>query len=152
MLKICLCSDNHGDMDSLQKVLSENPACDYYLHCGDSQFSPDEIRPFVSIAGNNDWDYEYPKQLILELGGHRILLIHGNGYTYLMDNFVRKARSEHADVVFFGHTHMFTDKAYSGIRFINPGSTFYNRDLTSPCYARVYFYDDGTIRAERVDL
>lgn len=139
-------------MDSLQKVLSENPACDYYLHCGDSQFSPDEIRPFVSIAGNNDWDYEYPKQLILELGGHRILLIHGNGYTYLMDNFVRKARSEHADVVFFGHTHMFTDKAYSGIRFINPGSTFYNRDLTSPCYARVYFYDDGTIRAERVDL
>ena len=102
MLKICLCSDNHGDMDSLQQVLSENPACDYYLHCGDSQFSPDEIRPFISIRGNNDWDYDYPKQLILEIGGHRILLIHGHGYTYQMDQFARKARSEHADVVFFG--------------------------------------------------
>ncbi len=152
MLKICLCSDNHGDMDSLQQVLSENPACDYYLHCGDSQFSPEQLRPFISIEGNNDWNYDFPKQLILEIGGHRILLIHGHGYTYQMDHFVKKARNEHVDVVFFGHTHMFTDKVYSGIRFINPGSTFYNRDLTSPCYARVYFYDDGSIRTERVDL
>ena len=139
-------------MDSLQQVLSENPACDYYLHCGDSQFSPDEIRPFISIKGNNDWYYDYPRQLILEIGGHRILMIHGNGYTYQMDQFARKARSEHADVVFFGHTHSFMDKVFSGIHFINPGSTFYNRDLTSPCYARVYINDDGSIRVERIDL
>ena len=52
MLKICLMSDNHGDEYSLSKVLSDNPACDYYIHCGDSLMSEDEIRPFISVKGN----------------------------------------------------------------------------------------------------
>ena len=46
----------------------------------------------------------------------------------------------------------FADDLFSNIRFINPGSTLYNRDLTAPSYARVYIDDDGKIFVERVDL
>ena len=152
MLRICLCSDNHGDIDSINKILNDNPSCDYYLHAGDAMLDPSYMNPFAVVLGNNDWDYEYPKQLILEIGGHRILLFHGHGYTYSVNMLVEKAKQEKVDTIFFGHTHVFMDKYIAGIRLINPGSCFHNRDLTPPSYARVYILDDGSIKAERIDL
>ena len=152
MLKICLCSDNHGDMESIQKVLADNPACDYYLHCGDSLVPPEELSPFASVEGNNDWSFDYPASRILEIGGHRIFMFHGTGYTFSKKLMVEKARQAKADIVFFGHTHTFTDEVYHNIRFINPGSTLYNRDLSAPSYARVYLLDNGKVRVERIDL
>lgn len=152
MLKICLCSDNHGDMMSINKILSDNPACDYYFHCGDSLVPPEELSPFVSVEGNNDWSFDYPKERMFELAGHRIYMFHGTGYTFSKKLMVDKARSVKADIVFYGHTHTFADDIFSNIHFINPGSTLYNRDLTSPSYARVYLLDDGRVRVERIDL
>ena len=152
MLKICLCSDNHGNMESIRRILSENPACDYYLHCGDSMVSPDILSPFASVLGNNDWDYDYPRSRKFEIHGHRIFMFHGTGYTYSQKLMLNKAKDEKADVVFFGHTHVFTDETINKIRFINPGSTYHNRDMSCPCYAIVCFYDDGSISVERKDL
>ncbi|MBQ6334866.1 MAG: YfcE family phosphodiesterase [Erysipelotrichaceae bacterium] len=152
MLKICLCSDNHGDILSINKVLDDNPACDYYFHCGDSLLPPEEIEPFASVEGNNDWIFDYPKSRKFNIGGHTIFMFHGNGYTFSDKLLLQKAKDEKADIVFFGHTHSFCDKMIGNVRFINPGSTSYNRDLTAPCYARVYLLDDGKVRVERVDL
>ncbi len=152
MLKICLVSDNHGDLDCIERILSDNPACDYYLHCGDVMAAPENIAPFAAVSGNNDWFFEYPMQMIMEIGGHRILIMHGHKLIYSWNLMVDKAKKEKCDVVFYGHTHSFYDDIHNGIRFINPGSCHYNRDLTAPCYARVYILDDGNIRVERVDL
>lgn len=152
MLKICLVSDNHGDLGSIRKILNDNPACDYYFHAGDCLVEPFEIAPFVAVEGNNDWNYDYPKQRIFEIGGHRILLMHGHSYCWSMDLMVDKAKQEKCDVIFFGHTHSYMDKTVNGIRIINPGSCFHNRDMTSPSYARVYLMDDGKIKANRIDL
>jgi uncharacterized protein len=152
MLKICLMSDNHGDEYSLRKVLSDNPACDYYIHCGDSLMSEDEIRPFISVKGNNDWQYDFPNERILDIGGHKILVLHGHRYTYSYDLLASKAKENGCDTIFYGHTHMFNDETYDGIRMINPGSTNYNRDFSEPCYAIVTIEDDGTINVKRVNL
>ena len=152
MLKICLCSDNHGNMESIRKILTDNPACDYYFHCGDSLVTEKEISPFASVEGNNDWDSDFPKTRKIQLMDHTIFIFHGTGYTYSQKLMLERAKEEKADVVFFGHTHMFCDTTISNVRFINPGSTLYNRDLTSPSYARVYLNDDGSIHVERIDL
>ena len=152
MLKICLVSDNHGNVDCIDKILNDNPACDYYFHCGDVLLAPERIEPFIAVKGNNDWQYDYPKERVLAIGGHNILMIHGHQYTYSSNLLVYKAQEEKCDVVFFGHTHSFYDDIESGVRLINPGSCYHNRDLTSPCYARVYILDDGNIRVERIDL
>ena len=76
-------------------------------------------------------------------------MIHGNGYTWSMNVFVDKAKKEKVDTVFFGHTHIFMDDYYNGIRFINPGSIYNNRDLTPPCYAIVTIDDDDQIKVGR---
>lgn len=152
MLKICLVSDNHGNVDCIDKVLMDNPACDYYIHCGDVMVHEGRIAPFAAVCGNNDWAFDYPMQKIMELGGHRILVMHGHQYVYSWKSMVEKAKKEKCDVVFFGHTHSFYDDIHNGIRFINPGSCHYNRDMTSPCYARVFILDDGSIKVNRVDL
>lgn len=151
MLKLCVTSDNHGDVTSMRRILNDNPACDYYFHLGDSLFDEYELEPFISVRGNCDY-YDFPKQRIIEIQDKRILMIHGDGLTWSMNSFVDKARKEKADTVLFGHTHVFFDDIINGIRFINPGSTYHNRDLTPPCYARVYILDDGEIKVERVNL
>ncbi|MBR5754924.1 MAG: YfcE family phosphodiesterase [Erysipelotrichaceae bacterium] len=152
MLKLCVASDNHGNMSSIEKILCDNPACDYYFHLGDSMSDPELIAPFISVEGNNDYYYDYPRQRIIELMGHRILMMHGDGYTWSFNTFTDKAKKEKADIVLFGHTHMFHDEMHNGIRFINPGSCYHNRDMTAPCYARVYLLDDGTVKCERINL
>ena len=152
MLKILLVSDNHGDCDSIQKILHDNPACDYYFHCGDALLTPDEMKPFLVVRGNNEWGNEYPKQHIAKIKGHSILILHGNGYTFSLKDLRSKAIQEGCDTVFFGHTHLFMDDVLDGIRLINPGSCYYNRDYSAPCYAQVFIDDDGNIFVERKEI
>lgn len=152
MLKICLCSDNHGDIYSLEKIKQDNPACDYYFHLGDSHFDEAALSPFISVAGNNDWEYNFPKQRIVEIENHRILMLHGDGYTYNFDNLIYKAKQEECDVVFFGHTHIYFDEEIDGVRCINPGSCFHNRDYSNPCYALVNIDNNGKITSKRIDI
>ena len=152
MLKICLCSDNHGNLEVIHKILNDNPCCDYYFHLGDSYYDEKTLSPFISIEGNNDWDSDFPRQRIIEILNHRILLIHGDGYTYALSGLANKAIHEKCDVIMFGHTHEFFDEEYKGIRLINPGSCVHNRDLSKPCYAIVEINDDGVINVERIDI
>lgn len=151
MLKIILAGDNHGDIDSIKRILIDNPQADYYFHTGDSQMDPKYIEPFISVCGNNDWNTSLPKQRIINVENHKILLMHGNGYTYSTDALVYKAQEENCDIVFFGHTHIFFDKTIDGVRLINPGSTFYARNLEEPGYAIVTI-DKDIIKVKQVNL
>lgn len=151
-IRICVCSDNHGNLEAIEKIKIDNPNCDYYFHMGDSHFNENLLKPFISVEGNNDWEADFPRQRIVEIGNHRILLMHGDGYTYALSGLTNKAKHENCDVVMFGHTHEFLDEEYKGIRLINPGSCWHNRDLTSPCYAIVTIDENGTINVTRIDL
>lgn len=145
-------SDNHGDVYSLKKILSDNPACDYYIHCGDSSMSAEQIKPFISVKGNNDWQFDYPKERVLNMGNHNIYVMHGHNYTYSYMMLTEKAKASNCDVLFYGHTHLFSDEVFNGIRMINPGSSSYNRDFSEPCYAIVTINDDDSIDVKRVNL
>ena len=151
MLKIVLTGDNHGDMKSIARILQENPDADYYIHTGDSCVSPQAIEPFISVKGNNDYN-DFPKERILEIGNHKILLIHGQYYTYSLSELADKAKQEGCDSVFFGHTHQFAYKKVNDIIMINPGSTYYNRDFSNNCYAIVYIEDDDSYRVIKKEL
>ena len=152
MLKICLVSDNHANMDCIQRILNDNPDCDYYLHCGDACVPYEEMSPFACVKGNNDWDQDYPKERILEIGNYRILMIHGDGYTYFINRLAQKATQEKCNVVFYGHTHMYDDRYIDGVRLINPGSCSYNRDFSIPCYARIIIGDDNNMNVNKIEL
>lgn len=145
-------SDNHGDAYSLLKVINDNPNCDYYIHCGDSAMLEDDIKPFVSVKGNNDFKVNYPKDRIFDVGSHKIYVMHGHNYTFSYRMLTDKAKKNNCDVLFYGHTHLFNDEVFNGVRMINPGSTNYNRDYSDPCYAIVTIDDNGSIEAKRVNL
>ncbi|MDD5791176.1 MAG: YfcE family phosphodiesterase [Erysipelotrichaceae bacterium] len=153
MVKLCLVSDNHGDRGSLSKILYDNPDCDYYLHCGDSEMLEDEVRPFISVKGNNDYFSSFPKFRLMEIEGHRILIIHGHRIISPanIEGLAAIAKEKGCDVVFFGHIHIFTDAVIDGIRLINPGSTFYNRDYSEPCYAILHI-NRQNIEVKRINL
>ena len=152
MLKILLVSDNHGDHEVIQRILADNPACDYYFHCGDACLQPEDMKPFLVVRGNNEWTHAFPKQHICEIKGHRILIMHGNGYTFSKNTLREKAIEEGCDVVFYGHTHLFHDEIIYGVHLINPGSCYYNRDFSAPCYAQIFIDDDGNIFVNRKDV
>lgn len=152
-MKIVLCSDNHGNISQLKRILNDNQKADYYLHCGDSQMNDVDLRPFVSVKGNNDYGSYFPDFKVFEILNHRILMIHGNRYIF-MNSFIllaKKARELACDMVFFGHTHIFFDDYVDGIRMINPGSCFYNRDGSAPSYVTIEM-DETNIFAKKHDL
>ena len=69
-MQIVLCSDNHGDRKSLDIILARHPKADFYLHCGDSEFTQSMLRPFASVRGNNDYDYSFPKERVVNTVNH----------------------------------------------------------------------------------
>lgn len=137
--KIILVSDNHYNGYVLKDIVNKHYDADYYLHCGDSEMPKEEIRPFVSVRGNNDRHFDLPKEMILNIEGFNILVLHGHGYvnsftySYIFDYLEKK----NIDLVFFGHTHIYADFTHNNIRYINPGSCNYPRDGSYPSYAEI---------------
>ena len=152
-MKIILVSDNHYNMHVIKHILLKESDADMYLHCGDSEMEMKALLPFVSVLGNNDYDRNYPRVRFLEIEGKRVEILHGNPYVSSFSDqaLVEKAIKDKADIVFFGHTHIFSDYEKEGIRFINPGSCNYNRDGSSPSYAVVTIDQDG-VEVIRCDI
>ena len=150
MKKIVLVSDNHSDMEVLRKIYEANQDADYFLHCGDSEKKPADLLPFISIRGNNDTGYDFPLELIYEIEDHRILMLHGHRHLTLTsnDNLIYKALQDEVDLCFYGHTHIYADYETKGIRFVNPGSCWWNRDGSEPSFAIVYL-DGPNIKVEK---
>lgn len=152
-MKIVVCSDNHYNFDVLDKILADNPDADYYWHLGDSEANEErDIYPFASVRGNNDY-LNLPVFKIFEVGGHRFFLTHG--HRYLRSDFYglyEAAVQNNCDVLLYGHTHMFSDYSYEGIRFLNPGSCRLNRDGTPPSYMIINIDDDHNIDVKRVNI
>jgi len=154
MKKILVVSDNHGKAKKLNSIRYLHPDVDFKVHCGDSEFERDFLDDFIAVRGNNDFTGGFPVYEVLkDVEGHNILIVHGDGYVFMehRETLVQMARDFNADIVFFGHTHVFEDSIVDGIRLINPGSLYYNRDRTSTSYAIVTI-DKNNINVERIDV
>ena len=59
----------------------------------------------------------------------------------------RRARACGCQALFHGHTHMRLDQEVEGVRILNPGSLFFNREEALASYACVDL-DNGQIRCQ----
>lgn len=138
-MKILLVSDSHGDDSSLAKIASKHNDCDYYLHLGDSQSTPDRIRPFISVKGNCDYySSGFQKFLILFSPYGKIYVEHIPFY----QTNISKLKEEGFKIYLHGHTHVKRDETIDGVRIINPGSIDYPRD-NSRSYALIDITDSN---------
>lgn len=126
---------------------------DLILHAGDLTgasviASLEEIAPVIAVRGDQDQGLDHlPVQRVLELGGKRIGLVHGNrprwlewpGFTWNMFfgqrwflaprfyvSVVRRFEGENVDCIVCGHVHRPFIGDVNGIIVANPGSAYIN--------------------------
>lgn len=150
-MKILVCSDNHKNYEVLEKILNDNPACDYYLHLGDSQMDSYDLRPFASVRGNVDDDYDLPIDKIIDISDrHSIYMCHGNAYSGEPELIAKAAKANGCDIALFGHTHVFYQDIIDGVYIFNPGSC--SRSKEGPnSYAIITIADSIEITRINID-
>lgn len=138
-MEFIVLSDNHGKTNELDLIRAKFPHARAFIHCGDSELTKDLMKPFYTVTGNNDYYERYPDDMVIDLDGVRIYVTHGHLLPYgnRVKSLMKKAKEHRCIIACTGHTHIFMDKVVDGIQVINPGSLFYNRDGSKPCYAHV---------------
>lgn len=128
-MNVLVVSDSHGKVDKLiQAVEQVHPG--YVLHLGDCQRDLEKLRqafpmlPMEGVPGNCDYgSFDQPERLI-ELGGVRILMLHGHTRGVKSDvmRAVWAARECGAQVLLFGHTHRPLVDNDGALLVLNPGA------------------------------
>ena len=134
--KIVVVSDNHGQYAPLSQVLADNQDAAAFIHCGDVELEPDLLKPFYAVSGNNDFYHTYPDNLLVEVNELKLYITHGHRHAAYsrLKNLVKDGQRLNADIVCFGHEHIFQNHIVDDILIVNPGSLYYNRDNSPKCY------------------
>jgi len=159
-MKILVVSDSHGDSGTIRTLLDRyKHEVQTVIHLGDNakdlmQF--DSQYPtvnFVAVAGNGDYNSEFPSSRRLTIGNavqRTVLLVHGHGQNVNMtlDRLMFFARATEVDACLFGHTHMPFVCEHESVFFMNPGSLSQPRGGSSASYGILSVDDDGKITCE----
>lgn len=129
-MRILVMSDTHGDRWALQQALQAQPKAAAVFHLGDGEAEARAAQaacpqlPFYLVRGNCDWSSSLPARLTVELGGKRFFLTHGyaENVKYGLEEALRAAREQEAQVLLFGHTHQPLSEYRDGLYVLNPGS------------------------------
>lgn len=146
-MKVLILSDTHGYNDTMYEVIDREAPFDMLIHCGDLEGAYDGLRAKVNctlhvVAGNNDYDPDMDRVRVFDIGRYKAVLTHGHRYHLYSDlsSLFYLAAENHADFVFFGHTHVPMIKEEGPVTLINPGSLTYPRQ-----HGRKPSYIVGTI-------
>ena len=164
-MNIGIVSDSHGDRGSLRALVNAMGPIDVLCFLGDGTDDVRELEAFsglraghpavYAVKGNNDLYGWEPEEIVLTLGGHKLLMVHGHhqGVRQGLMRLSLYAREKGADVVLFGHTHMPCVENDHGLLMINPGAA--GRGMWSvqqPCAAVLCIEEDAdmTVKAIRI--
>jgi len=128
-MRILVLSDSHGAVDNMSRIV-DFARPDRILHLGDCARDAAALRrlyptfPLDGVPGNCDYgDTDEPERLI-EIDGHRILMMHGHTrrVKYSVQGAWYAAMEAGAEVLLFGHTHMPTVDFDGTLHVMNPGT------------------------------
>ncbi|HPC85088.1 MAG TPA: metallophosphoesterase family protein [Smithellaceae bacterium] len=135
-VKIGVLSDTHvhGFDPNLKRIIDENfSEVDLIFHAGDlvdvsvlQLFGEKDVK---AVYGNMDGPQvreALPEQMILDIGGFRVALIHGWGSPAGMEQKLAQKLGK-VDCIVFGHTHYPVNAKIDGVYFFNPGSAMDRR-------------------------
>jgi len=128
-MKIAVISDSHNIEENIKNIIKYLSDSDILIHCGDGV---EDIRLIESkfkgkiyaVKGNCDFGVAYPEQLLIEVNGKKIFIVHGHKYNVKMNynTIFYKAMELGVDIVTFGHSHKAMIEENRGITLMNPGS------------------------------
>ena len=129
VLRFIIVSDTHGVREPMQELYERYPN-DGMIHLGDHladarwMLQRTAGHPVYAVKGNCDYGAEGPEDQLLELGGLKILLMHGHrfGVKSGYGGAWAEAKRRGAQVLLFGHTHQAYYNNHNGLAWLNPGS------------------------------
>lgn len=127
-MKICICSDSHGNADGLQRLVwKEKPDYIWFLGDGERDWERVELsplQPFAGVCGNCDPFSQEPLVRRFTFCGKKILLTHGDTFHVKSGLTALEAEAvEHGlDLIFYGHTHRPAMDTFEGCQIVCPGS------------------------------
>lgn len=132
---------------------------DLILHAGDwtsasviSMF--ESLAPVDSVAGNNDGAdivKRFGRRKIIEAGGIRIGLVHGDGAGRSTKDIAFQAfRNQGVDIIIFGHSHIPYMEEREGILLFNPGSPTDKRFQPKYSYGLLDIGEEQSLRLRHV--
>lgn len=133
-MRIAVISDSHGGKLHLERFveLCKRERFDQVFHLGDVVDDAQWLRrqldslniPVALVAGNCDFYSRENRELLLNLGGKRFLLVHGDKYgvKYGYDRLSYYAEEQRADCTLFGHTHQPFAGYVGNALLVNPGA------------------------------
>lgn len=140
--KIGVISDTHLDDydDKLKICVAEHfRDVDMVLHAGDMVdlkvlkiFEGKEVKAVCGNMDNFSVREKFPEHLLFEIGGFKILLVHGWGSPWGLEDKI-SARFPDVHCVVYGHTHKPANHRKGKVLFFNPGSAadrFFNSSKT----------------------
>ena len=145
-MKIVVVSDNHGDIEVLERIYLENQDASYFFHLGDSSLPKEYLSHYLCIKGNNDFFLNEPLVRDIEYPFGKIHMEHGHHINYIV--FDRYVESKNCDIFLFGHTHKKTYQKVGHTFVFNPGSTSRPRDGKQGSYLILNFEDNKFVSHE----
>lgn len=142
-MKIIIVSDTHGRIENYEKLLKKEEQPDMLFHCGDIGRDEDYI-PFITpcplymVAGNNDYSSDLSSEQYVYVENYKIMITHGHmyGVNYSTERLAAVAKTNGAQIVCYGHTHVPLLQEMDGVTIINPGSLSLPRQMGRiPTYA-----------------
>ncbi|MCL2277516.1 MAG: YfcE family phosphodiesterase [Treponema sp.] len=149
--KLLVISDSHGHVSTLTIVFNWARelippkgticACAYLGDGFPDLHKAAEAAGFYSdwklVRGNNDYGIQLPEAAIFNFVDHRFYMCHGHKHSLYSGHHVLLAavKSNNADAVLFGHSHVPVYKVIDGISFINPGSVGQPRSKIGSTFA-----------------
>lgn len=116
--KVAVISDTHGTLRP--EVAEKLKGAERILHGGDITDKKtldklQQIAEVIPVRGNGDkeWAGEIPGEVLLELYGKRIYMVHNK--KHLSEN------AQDADIIIYGHSHKYDETIREGKLWLNPG-------------------------------
>ena len=156
-MKIGLISDTHGVLRP--RVFDIFDGVDLILHAGDVGrmdiiVELETIAPVHAVLGNTDSAALRPRvrdEVILELEGHRVTVVHGHELGSPNAARLRAAYPD-ADVIVYGHTHRQRVDERDGCTIVNPGAAGAARFDLKPSVAILTLERGAAPRVEHIPI
>lgn len=149
MKKIGVISDTHGKLwEEVRQILAD---CDMILHAGDIDTYKvveelKKIAPLYVVRGNADtyWAADIPKSLHVQVQGLHFFVIHNKDEIH--------EDISNADIVIYGHSHIYEEKSRKNQVWLNPGSCGPGRFFLPVTMAVIEVKDDGTFQITKKNI